>query len=233
MNLEELRRIREQERATDSVQNLRADFYADVADYLSNLRAERDARASEADDPFTDTDVKRLSDELQAAERTVEALYERRVGKIVKLASFAAANMSVEVEGLTREETELFETIVETIQEFTDEINNTLDSAHESDGVGPYRSKPAAEDSDPHELSPSESLETTENEPSSTDTPSDNDSEEIDRTTVRITEEVGPIVGIDERDYDLGRDDIVTLPVENARPLIEGDVAEPIDRADQ
>lgn len=226
MNLEELRRIREQERATDSLQHLRPEFYEEVAAYLGDLRHERNQLAAAADDPFTDPDVKRLSDELQAAERTVEALYERRVGKIVKLASFAAADMAAEVDGLTTEERDLFDTIVHSIGEFGEEIHHTLQQETEADSMQQtYRSDSVeSTDSTASELS-SPSTETADSD----DIAEQTTDEEIDRMTVRITEDIGPIVGVDERDYSLAANDIVTLPTENARPLIDGDVAEVIE----
>jgi len=52
----------------------------------------------------------------------------------------------------------------------------------------------------------------------------------IDRETVRITDDVGRIFGVDEREYELSREDVVTLPAENATPLVERDVADPLDR---
>ena len=226
MNLEELRRIREQERGTDSLQHLRPEFYDEVASYLSELRRERNELAAAAEDPFTDPDVKRVSDELQAAERTVDALYERRVGKIVKLASFAAADMAAEVDGLTTEERDLFDTIVRSIGDFGEQIHHTLheetstvaeQQSYRSDGIQSVDKS----DTEPTDSSPDIENATTNEELS------DNDS--IDRITVRITEDIGPIVGVDERDYSLAIDDIVTLPTENAKPLIDGDAAEVIE----
>ncbi len=52
---------------------------------------------------------------------------------------------------------------------------------------------------------------------------------EADRTTVRITRDIGSILGVDEREYDLEAEDVVALPAENAGPLIERDAAEQID----
>ena len=46
-----------------------------------------------------------------------------------------------------------------------------------------------------------------------------------DRVTVRITADVGEIVGVDGTAYDLQADDVVTLPEENAMPLVEKDAA--------
>ncbi len=116
MNLDELRSVQNRERATDSLQELRDSFYGDVAAYVEGLREERDGRAAAADDPFGDPDVSRLTDEIEMAEQVAEAIYERRVGKIVKQASLAAAGMPGDTEGLTDEERELYGDLVDLIE---------------------------------------------------------------------------------------------------------------------
>jgi len=40
---------------------------------------------------------------------------------------------------------------------------------------------------------------------------------------------VGTVYGVDEREYDLARDDVVMLPTTNAEPLLQKDAAERID----
>ncbi|MGM0448886.1 MAG: hypothetical protein ACQERM_11665, partial [Methanobacteriota archaeon] len=52
---------------------------------------------------------------------------------------------------------------------------------------------------------------------------------ETGRATVRITRDVGAIFGVDEREYELASEDVVSLPVENADPLVQRDAAERID----
>ena len=115
MNLDELRSAQSKERRKDSLQHLRDSFYDDVAAYVSDLRAARDRRAEQVEKPFSDDDVRRMSDEVETAEEVAEALYERRVGKVVKLASFAAADMSVDTDGMTTEERQLFDDLVDRI----------------------------------------------------------------------------------------------------------------------
>ncbi|MFC6729727.1 hypothetical protein ACFQDG_13835, partial [Natronoarchaeum mannanilyticum] len=63
----------------------------------------------------------------------------------------------------------------------------------------------------------------------STDAPDALPEFDEDRTTVRITEDVGEIFGVDEREYELSAEDVVTLPETNAEPLIERDAAERLD----
>ncbi|SMO45264.1 DNA replication complex subunit Gins51 [Halorubrum cibi] len=337
MNLDELRSVQAKERRKDSLQHLRDAFYDDVAAYVSDLRAARDRRAEQVENPFSDDDVRRMSDELETAEEVAEALYERRVGKVVKLASFAAAEMSVETEGMTTQERALFDDLVARIRENKSEVLATLagdppsaggdetapasengDAAGEStgtpdsspspetagdpdpreaeDAVPPEADEPVPPEADPSSdvlagamggaptgstdggprsdlADPTESnAPATDAEPgaASTDggpTPvdpdpappgapgaagsvdgepsssangpdpsedessstADADAPTIDRETVRITRDVGEIFGVDEREYDLVSEDVVTLPAANATPLVERDAAERIE----
>ncbi|RAW46309.1 hypothetical protein DQW50_04240 [Halorubrum sp. 48-1-W] len=330
MNLDELRSVQAKERRKDSLQHLRDAFYDDVAGYVSDLRAARDRRADQVDNPFSDDDVRRMSDELETAEEVAEALYERRVGKVVKLASFAAADMSVETDGMTSPERALFDDLVARIRDNKSEVLATLagevppagddepvpdpEVGDEPEGASTSRADaagareadasvpsdpvdPAPPESDPgsdvlagamggdpagsgDDGSPDEPAElpdshasTTDtepgtastdggpttvdpdpappgapgvdgpevdgSEPTATDPAPSGDSESsstrdpatttIDRETVRITRDVGEIFGVDEREYDLASEDVVTLPTANAEPLVERDAAERIE----
>ena len=46
---------------------------------------------------------------------------------------------------------------------------------------------------------------------------------------MRITRDVGEIFGVDEHVYTLESDDVVTLPAENAAPLLEREAAEKLE----
>ncbi|MFT4963229.1 MAG: DNA replication factor GINS, partial [Halobacteriales archaeon] len=50
-----------------------------------------------------------------------------------------------------------------------------------------------------------------------------------DRIMVRITADVGEILGVDDRAYDLEKEDVVTLPRQNAEPLLEREAAERLE----
>ncbi|MES3160587.1 MAG: hypothetical protein PPP55_03340 [Halorubrum sp.] len=374
MNLDELRSVQATERQKDSLQHLRDDFYDDVAAYVSDLRAARDRRAEQVSNPFSDDDVRRMSDEVETAEEVAEALYERRVGKVVKLASFAAADMPVETEGMTTEERDLFDDLVarieankstvldvlagETDTPASSEAESEADSAmppdevatedvaepaatpreHERvhadpdpDAASETRLDANAPDPDSVDADSSESAEppgaagspdsngadvltgamggggresdssepTADVESASTGPPADdgaradgpmpvdpepappgapgvddtsptaeqtNDSvgngesptgepesrsapgtgegtsenggptvaargssADTARETVRITRDVGAILGVDEREYELAGGDVLSLPTENAAPLIQRDAAERVD----
>uniref|UniRef100_UPI00107F9F6F DNA replication complex subunit Gins51 n=1 Tax=Halosimplex halophilum TaxID=2559572 RepID=UPI00107F9F6F len=127
MDLDELRSVQSRERQTDSLQQLRESFYRDAGEFIQQLHRERERAAEEADDPWDAPEVNRLSDDIDTAEGTVEAIYERRVGKIVKMASLAAADMPTEDEGLTAEERSLFETLVGAIEENRARVEAVID----------------------------------------------------------------------------------------------------------
>ena len=349
MNLDELRSAQAKERRKDSLQHLRDSFYDDVAAYVADLRAARDRRAEQVDKPFSDDDVRRLSDEVETAEEVAEALYERRVGKVVKLASFAAAEMSVDADGMTTEERRLFDDLVERIkrnksnvldvlsgeapvsgsdasasgadlepatdgtadearrsaaaaadpnedpappapepgpadavalaeaapdeaapdgtggeevadalagamggadEEVADALDATPDGAADrsdssppTDGPGaeggattdggptavpPEPAPPGAPGVDDADAEPADEP-TTGSGPDGDASDSEADAGMGDRATVRITRDVGAIFGVDEREYDLASEDVVSLPVENAEPLVQRNAAERLD----
>ena len=323
MDLDELQSVQSRERQTDSLQQLRPTFYQDAAEYIGRLEDERDRAAERADDPWNSPEVSRLNDDIDTAEGTVEAIYERRVGKIVKMASLAAADMPTDDDGLTEEERTLFETLVGAIENNRDQVFAILDGdAPVSDAgapagpgspvdAGPARDTPPSSDQPTglREDTPARAADTPEVDdghraadahgagnhatPGSGDTrshaetrvdaadvmggsgdpasespetaptdreprtdapdpdpgggqpPTGNTAEAdgpdhptpdggttapaVDRSTVKITSDVGEIFGVDERAYDLTAEDVVTLPEPNAGPLVERGAAERLD----
>ena len=326
MNLDELQSVQARERQSSDLQHLRSSFYSEVGSFIATLNEQRARAVEAADDPFSEPEVRRLTDDIETAESTVEAIYERRVGKVVKKASIAAAGMPVEEDGLTSEESDLFETLVARIEENRETVLSTIDDDAPSvscsvdddgteavvgdqqrdesqfapdapsepepptanDGVSaadlmgdtskadsggetaapgpsngtsgadsstdsdvpsveavPPDSAPPVTDSDTGDAAPADdpladtsTTERTRSDPPTT-SPSDSSSATgrtepdsssrtvgVPRTTVRITANVGEIVGADDRDYDLDEEDVVTLPEPNADVLVEKNAAE-------
>ena len=320
MNLDELQSVQARERQSSDLQHLRSSFYREVGEYIETLNEERARIVETADDPFSEPEVRRITDDIETAESTVEAIYERRVGKVVKKASIAAAGMPVEDDGLTAEEAELFEDLVariesnrETVlaaldgeapsvscsiddpasasersddQQRPNETTEPSDSPRAADRPEVSETSEASDDgvaaadlmgtgaNDEAGASPSSAASTPAEASGSPPTPdADGDdaerstkggdgdpptvsagnardadrtgetrrsgsarvgsngdgSAEVGRTTVRITADVGEIVGADDRDYDLASEDVVTLPEPNADVLVENDAAERLE----
>ncbi|MGB9965194.1 hypothetical protein [Halobacterium hubeiense] len=284
MNLEDLRAAQTRERATDGLQELRDSFYGDVAAYIADLKEQREAAASAADDPFGDPEVQELTDKIETAEQVAEAIYERRMGKLVKQASLAAAGMPDDVEGLTEEERALYGDLVERIEANKSHVLDVIsgdaepsstdldDAASEplGDTVDETPTDPAPEPSgedssaaaamggglDDADEEPTPEPDAAEDAPESDQVPADpeppeavaddlervtgddaaddeqdaaDSEDDVSRTKVRVTDDVGEIFGVDERPYTLEAEDVVTLPEENAKPLVEKDAAEKLD----
>lgn len=254
MNLDDLRSTQVDERGTDSLQPLRPSFYEDAAAYLADLRERRDQLAERVDNPFDSEEVRRLTDELETAQEVVEAIYDRRVGKLVKRASLAAAGMPADEEGLTQEERELFGDLVERIEANRTEVLAILEGETSITDEGSIATEPATDDPG---ASISDAVEEAVDTEAPPDVPSTGGSPEIDvdqepepdggsaapepegstgdpaddaeRLTVRITTAVGEIYGVDDRVYTLDAEDVVRLPAPNARPLLERGAAQRVE----
>lgn len=342
MNLDELRSALDTERQKGGLQGLRDSFYQEVAEFVEELKAERDRVAAESDDPFGSPEVQRLTDQIDTARSTAESLYERRLGKLVKQASLAAADMASmdQVKGLTDEEHALYDDLVDRIEGNKDHMFDVIageatsppavadeesPAHHPEDGMATEAGgssaapepggretadptaatetdsstgaaaddEPAPDDDRAPDVAAAEAsavagadetdpgadgvsaadvmgeTPSTSEDPSpgdaatdgsgvaaqSTDQPAepvpaggaaestssddaagrgvgepgDDGGETVERTTVRITDEVGEIFGVDQREYSLGTDDVVTLPTANAEPLLDREAAERLD----
>ncbi|TMT86418.1 hypothetical protein E2L06_07320 [Haloterrigena sp. H1] len=317
MNLDELRSVQSKERKKDSLQNLRPSFYQEVGEYIADLEDERDRVAEGAEDPFSSPEVGRLTDEIETAKDVVEAIYERRMGKLVKQASLAAAGMAADDEGLTAEEADLFDDLIDRISANKSRVLDVLEGVEEPPTEGradataaadesthldshspePAPDQPPADDAPPTppEEPPADIDPTTGEDPagdassgvspadvmggddppisgadgadgdamadsaaaspsqsaeraaaidgadsnadaagstaaeSDADSSADREGAAVDRTTVRITRDIGEILGVDDREYTLTSDDIVTLPEQNAAPLVDREAAERLE----
>ena len=133
MNLERLRAVQAEEREADSLRALPDSFYREIADYIEELRGERASVAEAAEDPFDSEEVQRLTEEIEHAENLAEAIYERRVGKLVKQASLAAAGVPADEAGLTTEEAALFSDLVDQIEAHREDVLAIFDGERDVD----------------------------------------------------------------------------------------------------
>jgi DNA replication factor GINS len=162
MNLEELRSAQNAERQRSDLQPLRESFYEEAGEYVAELKAERDRVAARAEDPWSSPEVARLTDEIETAEEVLEAVYERRMGKILKRASLAAADTGVDEEGLTAEERALFTDLVDRIEANKATVLDRIagedesDAATESGSATPADADPGRTDADAPDDSPAD-----------------------------------------------------------------------------
>lgn len=322
MNIDELRSAQSKERQKSDLQQLRESFYGDVAAYVEELEAERERAAERAEDPFGSPEVQQLTNDIETAKDTAEAIYERRLGKIVKKASLVSAEMANpnDVNGLTAEEQALFADLVDRIEDnkahmldviagdaapgpredaadaasadanaaSADAAAADADVPHPEDGLDAstgdaadasagdaadvtggtdddlLRSEAEAvagtddETPDPDGAASVSAADLMGGDDDAVDTATDRDAPDAgdasdatdasqragtsdaggasgatgdasERATLRVTEDVGEIFGVDEREYTLNSEDVVTLPAENAEALVSQGAAERLD----
>lgn len=218
MNLDELRSVLDKERESGTLQPLRPSFYQEARAFIQELAEERDRLAAESTEPFSDEEVAQLSDRLATASEVLESIYDNRVAKVLTHAATVADESEADPPPLTTEEAALYETVVEAIrstkgaalQGETPPATSTSPAAATDDAPPPQDEDGDAEDDTAVEASASEA--------------------DVERTLVRITADVGTILGTDEREYELEPGDVISLPAENATALIERSAAEPVDR---
>jgi len=211
MNLEDLREIQIEERTRSDLQPLLDSFYTDVSKYIQDLRVERENILEGSVDAVDAKTVRRIEDEIKTAGEVVEAIYDRRVGKILKGASLTAAGLGKREGSLAGVEVELFRSLVELLQKNRIKILERISSEK---GDKPQRE---IETNQINEEAPLQENIDQKGE------------EETSNITIKVMQEVGEIYGVDGNTYDLREGKIISLPKENAQPLIKAKVVQVTD----
>ena len=201
MDKEKLWNILYEEKSTGSLQELPRDFCEDVKDYIESLEEEKkeaDARWSE-----------QVEDEIRSAKGKVEDIINRRIGKIVKLAS---SGMKTSPKGMLAEEERIFEGVKSHVEEGKGRLFALMLDAKESESE--VQSEERSEQKEPswHILKSAEPN-------------SDKDRNE-ELHMVRILEDIPTFMGTDGRIYKVKREDVIMLPKTNAEILCKRGVAE-------
>jgi DNA replication factor GINS len=214
MNLEDLREIQIEERTRSDLQPLLDSFYTDVSKYIQDLRVERENILEGSVDAVDAKTVRRIEDEIKTAGEVVEAIYDRRVGKILKGASLTAAGLGKREGSLAGVEVELFRNLVELLQKNRIKILERISSEK---GDKPQREIETNQINE--EVPLQENID-------------QKGEEETSNITIKVMQEVGEIYGVDGNTYDLIEGKIISLPKENAQPLIKAKVVQVTDEVE-
>ncbi len=130
MELEDLRGVQQEERNSDALADVPDSFYREFGGYISDLRE----KYNEFEDKLG-TDAKKIEDELTSAREVIDSIQDRRIGKIVNLASLKANGVSVDESKMTVEEKKMFDDIVRDIEKSRRDIDDVIegDEAFDSD----------------------------------------------------------------------------------------------------
>jgi DNA replication factor GINS len=215
MNLEDLREIQIEERTRSDLQPLLDSFYADVSKCIQNLRVERENILEGGIDAVDAKTVRRIEDEIRTVGEVVEAIYDRRVGKILKGASLTAAGLGKRDGSLAGVEVELFRNLVELLQK------NRIEILERTSSEKGDKSQRKVETNQINEEAPLQENIDQKGE------------EETSNITIKVVQELGKIYGVDGNTYDLREGKIISLPKENAQPLIKAKVVQITDEIEQ
>lgn len=184
-----------------SLQELPADFCADVGNYIAQLEQEK----GEADERRSEL----LEDEIRNVRTKVEDIVRRRIGKIVKLAS---SGMKTPPKGMLEEEERIFEGVKHHVEAGKERIFALL--------LGEKEGKPEREREERTEENKSSWHVFKTAEP----LPAKERTEELH--IVRILDDIPTFMGTDGRIYKVKREDVIMLPKTNAEILCKRGVAE-------
>ena len=234
MNLDDLKVIRSDERRSRKLTTLKGTFYEDLKDYLGELACSNDPQKI---------------DEYTNALHVAEAIYDKRVAKITKLAALAAKGHE-ERAPLTDEEMGLFDMIFEAFTRYKETMlaHETPDTKHST------LSRKRRADTAAVRIPPLTDAQQTENEESYTERwgqirasdsrtleePSsaskgiaelDNaraliqENRNMRYVQVRVLADIPAFVGLDGETYKLSKGDAALLPEGNATALAKRQVA--------
>ena len=220
MNIERLWEILYKERSSPLLQELPQNFYEEVRDYIRRLEQEKE----KADD----TRKAFIEDEIRSARAKIEDIFRRRIGKIVKMASAGAKTCP---KGLTPDEKAIFEGVASCVEEGRKRIMRAI--------FGETKDE-KKESVDVKQLAEQESVSEHAKEAASGDAGAADATDEMavanrDATAnaavmeklcvVRMLESVPAFIGVDGRVYKVRREDVLTLPKDNAEILCKKGVA--------
>ncbi len=197
MNLDDLRLIQSNERSSPQLQEVEKDFYKKIAEYIQAL----EQRIEDPEDPK----IQKIKDERDSAKRVAEGIFDKRLGKIIRLASLKASGLGRTPKGLTPEEQVIFDALVETLEKGRAAILGMILAPKKAEG----REKKEAR----REITESHLSEEEENK---------------EFLAIRVLQDIPTFLGVDGRSYELKQEDIVVLPALNAKIWIERRVAVPV-----
>ena len=240
MNLDDLKVIRSNERSSRKLTQLKPDFYLDINAYLNSLKISKDEKKK---------------DELDNALKVIEAIYDKRVAKIIKLASLKAKGHAEDVP-LTEEELKIYNGIYQIFTKYKDRMlgleksgvmNNRVVNGLVKDGKVSNNVERVSDSVPPedtainadgeHAAQASITAASENDEDFIRSAPTERESEGDDTRTliqesgnikyviVRILADIPTFVGLDGRNYKLSKEDVVVLPEGNAKTLCNRNLA--------
>jgi DNA replication initiation complex subunit (GINS family) len=234
MNLDDLKVIRNEERRSRRLTQLKNSFYSEVKEYMDLLK--------KSDDP-------QKKDELENALQVADAIYDKRAAKIIKLAALAAKG-HIEEASLADAEVEVYDSVYKVFTYYRDRVLGQKESdagpSIEPVLLNENRRTTFAlpkQESDRIELDATSIKQSSKkglalqpliaSNEEADDAADENEGPRGDESTlirergnmrylrVRVLSDIPTFIGLDGENYKLGEGDSVLLPEGNARALCD------------
>lgn len=192
VNLEILRDVLRKERRVDELIELDNDFYSKAGKYIQDLEKHIKNEENENKELM-------LKDEKESSIKMAQKLFERRMGKIIRLASLNARGLEINEDKMTNEENDMFKSLTKELNKGREIVKEKIFSRKEK----------------------------IKNEGTSREENFNNSEKPL--TVVKVLENFPKFVGSDERSYNLSKEDIISLPQEDSNILIERGIVEEIE----
>lgn len=191
VDLKRLRDILRKERKMDELIELEDNFYLKIGKYIRDLEEEIKEKEDE-------NKREMLKDEKESALTFVEKTFERRTGKILRLASLSLKGLNVDENNMTSEEKNIFSSLSKQLKKGRKRIKQTIFSDE-------IKEKSKSKEKEKF------------------------NSSKKPFTVVRVLENFPKFIGSDERSYHLSKEDVVSLPEEDAKVLLKREIAQKIE----
>jgi len=210
------------EKRSKELTEIRPDFYSAVTEFVERNKRENEEEMTK--DPFS-LKALSISDMIKKASSKAIQIWEIRAEKILLMALRASSGAGVDTSRLTKGEKKLFEHVLAA-------LNGARYEMLSKGAPRPMAVEEREQSSAPPEEVPStpqvlgrgvdeepEGMERIEERPSE---------HRRDRIVVRVLEDIPPFAG-PERNYELKREEVITLPTVVGRALVERGMAVEID----
>jgi DNA replication initiation complex subunit (GINS family) len=227
MNLDDLKVIRNEERRSRRLTQLKNSFYFEFKEYMDSLKT--------SDDP-------QKKDELENALQVADAIYDKRAAKIIKLAALAARGHTEDV-SLADAEAEVYDLVYKVFTHYRDRVLGQMEFEAAAPSSEPVLSN---ENRRTAVALPKQESDRVELDVTSIEQPlkkgaalqsliesNEEDEDSADESTlirergnmrylrVRVLADIPTFIGLDGENYKLGEGDSVMLPEGNARALCD------------
>jgi len=200
VNLEDLREIQRKERKSDELVDIDDDFYIMIGRRISELESEAKRE--------TNQEAKLIiMDEINSIRKVAEGIFERRIGKILRMAPLHLKGLNVETDNMVSDEEAIFRDVCKNLKEGREAVLSSIISSNSDE---------LKEEKD-------------ENGEQSENTKENFNKSQRSFRVARVLENFPEFIATDHRIYNLNAEDVVCLPKKDIEILVDKGVLEKLE----